>query len=65
MPYYMYEFTNSDDVIDRVQTDIHVAGINYKPTEFVVLKAEYAGLYFRNSSDWRFTRLVAQMAVSF
>jgi hypothetical protein len=67
-PYFMYEFSDLDDSVpDPVQTHIFIGGLNFKPSPYVVLKAEYnykmTPFYKNKAADFQLVAL--QLAVSF
>ncbi len=68
MPFFLYELSDIDDAaVDDLLSHIFIAGINFRPSPYVVLKLEFTQKltpYWENhGADFRI--IAAQMAVSF
>ncbi len=63
-PYVFYEYAESDDSDDPVSQVIN-AGLNFKPSPYLVLKAEQSFVHQFNRANSGFSVFSLQLAVSF
>ncbi len=63
-PFFMYEFQQRWDTSTDTPGQVFHGGINFRPSPFVVLKAEYLQSYYSDRDD-NWYSLAGQVAVSF
>lgn len=64
-PYFEVDYSYADDTIEGAEAIIILGGLNFKPSPYVVLKAEGGMVNSINSSQLDLSYVSGQMAVSF
>lgn len=66
-PYFMYEYGDPMDIMPQIGFQTFLAGLNIKPSPYVVLKAEYSYAIPKSTMAYgeNIQNVSAQMAVSF